>query len=249
MSEQSTFAQRNPKSGLIEIIDMYTGGVVAVQREPLDLLTGHKELMVEMTLPTGEKIYMQKGIDPGLVVHTKSMPFNQNTVDLICQKVAEGQSLTSICKEPGFPSYSQLAVWKRSHIHIIRQLEEARRERAEYYRDQALAEAQTAESTKDPINASSLRVDTYKWAAGMDDAKYQAKTKMEATINQPVQIIVNTGIVREVSNDPNEKQVAPALPDSSGGAATANENNDATNRGEVHPVRGSAIESGDGVPC
>lgn len=205
---ENTFAKRNPKTGLIEIIDMVTGHVRAVQREPFSLLTGHQEVMVEHMLPSGEKVLLQKGVDPGLLANVRGEPFNQILVDLVCQAVAEGESLTKVCQKPGYPSYTALCRWRRQHPHINDQLDNARRDRAEYLRDKALEEAAGAES-RDPIGAHNLRVDTYKWAAGVDDSsKYGPKTKVQAEVTTPLQIVVSTGIVRD---DKGERDVTNKL--------------------------------------
>ena len=41
-------------------------------------------------------------------------------------------------------------------------------------------------------------MDTYKWAAGVEDRRYTASTKVEATVSVPTQIVVQTGIDRGV---------------------------------------------------
>lgn len=196
--DRPTFAQRNPKSGLLEIIDMYTGNIVAIQTETFDLLNGHREIMAEHTLPSGEKILLQKGIDPGLLIHSTQEPFSQHLVDLICQEVIAGRSLTKICTSPGFPKYSTLTRWYRQYPHVKEQIEEARLDRAEQLRDLVKEEADEAHSSKDPAIASNIKIEAYKWLAGMDNSRYSPKSKVEATLNVPTQIVVHTGIVREV---------------------------------------------------
>ncbi len=63
-------------------------------------------------------------------------------------------------------------------------------------RDLALQEALKT-NDKNDAPAQALKVETYKWAAAMDHERYNPRTKVEATINTPTQIIVNTGIVRD----------------------------------------------------
>lgn len=239
MSE--TFARKNPKSGLIELVDMKSGEVVAVQRSAYPLFAGEQQVMVEQKLPDGSTVRVQKGVDIGLLASTEHLTYNQVMVDLICQKITEGYSLSKICRMEGFPSYSTISHWRRINQVFNKQLEEAKRDRAEYYRDKVIEEAENAESTKDPINAHALRVEAYKWAAGMDDAKYSPKSKVEATLNTPVQIIVDTGIdrrpiEREVSDDSDKTQMAPALPDSSGESATTSQSFPERDLLEVHPI-------------
>lgn len=245
-----TFAQRNPKTGLVEIIDVMTGAVVAVQRTPFPLLNGHQELMVEHTLPSGEKIRMQKGIDPGLLVHTQAEPFSQYLVDIICTLVAEGGSLTEICTRQGMPKYTTLCRWRRQHPHIQEQLDQARRDRAEYLRDQALKEAEGSTS-RDPIGAHALRVDTYLKAASFDDAKYSPKAKIEANITAPTQIIVSTGITREVKEVTDDKTKEPLVAtDTNRAGATARPETGINEKDtkQIHPVLIPATKPGNDIP-
>lgn len=93
------------------------------------------------------------------------------------------------------PSYPTLRAWAKQHPWIDEHLNQARRDRAETLRDKAVFTAETSES-KDPIDSAALKVDTYKWAAGVDNEKYNPKTKVEATISTPTQIVVYTGIDR-----------------------------------------------------
>ncbi len=200
---KDTFASLNKKSGLIEIIDALTGNILAVQRGTIPI---NQELFATHQLPDGTLVQLQTGIDPGLLAQTTPWPFSQMTIDLICQKIAEGGSLTSICKEPGMPPYYILESWRRKHPLVTDQFNEARRSRAEYLRDLVMKEADGAESNKDPIHATQTRIDAYKWLAGVDDTKYSPKAKIEAHISAPTQIIVSTGINRTARDvTPQEK--------------------------------------------
>jgi len=234
---ENVFSERNPKTGLIETIDIRTGAVLSVQRNPYPTLE-QAPPMVPYVLPTGETILVQKGLDLGLLANTRAEPFSQVLVDLVCQKISEGGSLTNICKEDGMPRYTTICRWRRAHPHVSEQLEQSRKDRAEYLRDMALQEAEGAES-RDPIGAHSLRVDTYKWAAGVDESKYSPKAKIEASINTPTQIIISTGInrePREVTNAPDKEQVATALPDSTRAAAPTSQGHSEEYHNEVRTV-------------
>lgn len=98
------------------------------------------------------------------------------------------------------PRYAQLRMWAKAHPWIDQELDRARRDRAESLRDKAVETAETA-TARDPVDAASLKVDTYKWAAGVDHEKYNPKTKVEASINTPTQIVVFTGIDRTQPRD------------------------------------------------
>lgn len=189
------------RGDMIHIIDSLTGNTVVLYT---DSRTAHvPTTFVEAGLPSGVTVWTQTGVNP-IAAMRKEIVYNPVTIDLICQKIAEGGSLTRICQEDGMPSYNTLCRWRRMHPQIDEQLMLARRDRAEFLRDSAMLEAATAEG-RDPISGAQLRVDTFKWAAGVDDGKYSPKAKVEATITTPTQIIVHTGIDRATA----EKEAVP----------------------------------------
>lgn len=104
------------------------------------------------------------------------------------------------------PKYSQLVRWMRVHPWIKQAIEDARLARAEYHRDKVMEEAERAESWKDAIIATQVKIDAHKWAAGVDDAKYKGNAKIEASINVPTQIVVHTGIDRTPAREVEECQ-------------------------------------------
>lgn len=236
---QTTFAQLNKSTGLIEIIDMETGNVVAVQRSTLPLLDKSPELLAEYVLPTGETVRAQKGIDIGaLHAGRVSRGYSPITLDLICQRISEGEALTKICNGTGgFPSYATFCYWRRQHAEVSAQIEAARRDRGEHFRDMALAEAETAESQRDSIAGPQLRVDTYKWAAALDDGKFAPKQKVETTAIQPMVIQVNTGIVRGERDVQAKDDMVTAHTQGSISSAATDENNRGERPAEqVHTV-------------
>lgn len=187
----------------IHIIDSVTGNTIVVYT---DAHNGNIPThFLESALPNGSTVWIQEGINP-VVGGLREVAFNPVTVDLICQKIAEGGNLTKICTERGMPTYPTFCRWKRAHPWIEEQLESARRDRAEYLRDRAVEEALAADS--DNVGAQSLKHEAMKWAAGVDHGKYSPKAKVEATLNVPTQIIVSTGIDR---TPPAEKDVTPPL--------------------------------------
>ena len=191
------FSER--RGGLIHIVDSLSGKTVAAFPADGNL----PAVLYPTNLDDGTIVYTPQG--PPLVSGGyKEITHNPVIVDLICQKITEGASLTEICKNPDMPSYNVLCAWRRKHPYIDEALQRAREDRAEVHRDKALREAENAES-RDPLGASALRVDTHKWAAGIDNSKYNPKSKIEATINNPTQIIISTGIdrtpIKDVGND------------------------------------------------
>jgi hypothetical protein len=173
----------------IKIIDSLTGALVAV------LLKGaptNTRLMAH-TNNDGTTTWIQEYLPLTITGGSPELLFNPLIIDQMCTRIIEGEALTSICQSPGFPSYNMLRRWARHHPWIDEALDRARVDRAEHFRDRAIMEASLA-TAKDPVAASSLRVETYKWAAGIDNSKYSPKAKVEANIAMPTQIIIQTGV-------------------------------------------------------
>jgi len=178
----------------IHIINALTGKTISMQQ---DITPGVPEKLELITLEDGTEVW----VDNNLAKHVTStcdVLFSPIIIDLLCQRIVEGGNITALCGTESFPSYVTLCKWKRAHPWIDDALEKAKVDRADFYRDQVMKEAYEAESMKDPIHATNVRIDAYKWASAIDNpAKYSPRAKMEATINMPTQIIVDTGIVRE----------------------------------------------------
>ena len=191
----------------VHIIDSLTGDKYITRASTKEVLTpGVLELTV---LPDGRKVWSESGIDVKTVGGRATLAFSPTIISEMAQRIAEGAGITALCKEPNMPTYAQLRLWARTYPWIDVEFEKARRDRAETFRDKAVKEAEDAVS-KDPIDGHALRVDTYKWSASMDHERYNPKTKVEATINTPTQIVVYTGIdrsqPREVTEIPVEDQ-------------------------------------------
>lgn len=182
------------RNGVVHIIDSITGGVLALQDNLHKPRLSELDQYEEYTLPTGETILVKGGMPAYMADRIKQYPLNEFLIDIICQKLTEGLSLTAICKEPEMPSYNTLCKWRRQHTWIEEALNRAREDRAEALRDQAVATAMGAD--EDRIQVDKLQVDTLLKAAGYDNTKYSPKAKIEAHITTPTQIIVSTGIDR-----------------------------------------------------
>lgn len=144
----------------------------------------------EYDLHTGQIVGIEKKLEVG-----RHQPYSMHLVAAVCEQVAQGESLTKVCKKQGMPSYRQFCLWRKMHPEINEMLEEARRDRAEALRDMALEEALKTED-KDEAVVQRLKHEAYKWAAGVDDQRFSPRAKVEATLNAPMQIVLHTGIDR-----------------------------------------------------
>ena len=174
---------------------METGVLVAVQ-ESTDYLP--MSALVERVLPDGTTIRVQEDIDPARLANFKHTVYSSYVVDLICEMIAEGQPLTKICGSPGFPTYSQFCRWKRLDPTVQYRIDEARRDRAERLRDMAYSEALNIEN--DTVASDKARFEALMRLAGVDDKERFGNARGSTDAMGPIQIMINTGIVREVTS-------------------------------------------------
>ncbi len=133
---------------------------------------------------------------------------------MICEKIARGAGLIKICDEAGMPSYPMLCRWRRQHPEIDKALDAARRDRAEFHRDKAMAVVEPKLNDMDEVADAKLKHEAHKWAAGVDDQKFSPKSKVDVAVNTPTIIQISTGINREPIQSVIDRDVTP--PNTSG---------------------------------
>lgn len=189
-----TFAKKNIQTGLIEIIDDQSFEVVAVQKSAISLVNMRDNKLVAYTTADGRSILVEPGIqDPGKAL---GYPFSDVLVDLICEELANGAALTAVCRKPGFPPYSVLARWMRQREEVRNAIDQARRDRAEFLRDEAMAIVDDVAEESDAIAKAKARAEMRKWAAQVDDPGKYAKPEKSGQIQGSLHIVVDTGILR-----------------------------------------------------
>mgnify|MGYP006383066755 CR=1 FL=1 len=162
-----------------------------------NMTSEHYHLLEERFLPgTNQPILVPPHLPQHflLAIRDRYVAYNSFLVDIICQRITEGEPLTKICQTYGFPSYSTFCKWRREHPEINELLDQARRDRAEFMRDQAMEVALGA--TERTVDSSTLKHAAFKWGAQVDDKeRYSPTSKVQMENSQPLQIIVNTGIM------------------------------------------------------
>lgn len=104
--------------------------------------------------------------------------FNQETADAICERIAEGESLRSICQDEALPSKATIFKWLSQQKSFADQYARARESQADALFDEILGiaddgrndsytdEEGNERTNHDVIARSRLRVDARKWMAG-----------------------------------------------------------------------------------
>ncbi len=186
---------RRNERGLIEVIDLHTGRVLAVQASEKTLLEMKWERLTRIDTPEGP-VWIEKNINFDIVGRLTEYPYSQLLADLICEGVANGKTLPAACAEVSLP-YSIVLKWKRDKAEFRTALDIARRDRANWMHDEVIQTARSPEtSSKDKIAA-------LQWSAEKDDPEKYGSKKQEGAGTQPITVIISTGIDRKA---PEEKE-------------------------------------------
>jgi hypothetical protein len=106
----------------------------------------------------------------------------------ICERIAEGESLVNICRDPKFPSYSTVLVMLEKHSDFSGRYARARGDQADRF---AMEIVDIADSCDDPAKAR-LQIDARKWVASkMLPKKYGDKIDLEHS--GEVEVVVRIG--------------------------------------------------------
>jgi hypothetical protein len=97
----------------------------------------------------------------GDMAHAGGRPsiYTQELVDIILQRIADGESLRSVCRDKKMPHVSTVIKWRSENQEFLAQYEEARISQAQHLFDQLIDIADTGED----VARDRLRVDTRKW--------------------------------------------------------------------------------------
>ncbi len=126
--------------------------------------------------------------------------FTEELGDLICARLAGGESLKKITDEPAMPSREAVYRWIRIHQSFRDNYVRATEDRAEHMFDDMLEIAD--DGNPEDVQRARLRVDTRKWALSkMIPKKYGDKTALvggDPDTDQPIQVDDSRAIARKI---------------------------------------------------
>ncbi|MGZ3375509.1 MAG: terminase small subunit-like protein [Phenylobacterium sp.] len=125
--------------------------------------------------------------------------YRREVGEAICERLANGESLTAIARDEGLPSYATILRWVSRHADFQALYVEAREIQAHYYFDEARDVARAA--TPGSVWVSRLQFDIIRWqTARLAPHKYSERVVVEAAISarrieddprlQPMTVIV-----------------------------------------------------------
>ena len=125
--------------------------------------------------------------------------FTQETADIICERIADGESLRSICRDDAMPACSAVFRWLSLHKGFEEQYVRAREAQADALFDEILTISDdgfndtytdqdgNVRTNQDVIARSRLRVDARKWMAGkLRPKKYGDKLELSGDPDRPL---------------------------------------------------------------
>lgn len=117
------------------------------------------------------------------------MEFSQSVADIICERLAGGESLRTICgveRDKALPSETTIYRWLRENEAFAQQYAVARESQGDAYADRAVEEALTATDA----SIGRLRMDALKWAAGkLAPKKYGDKLDIDHSGGITVELV------------------------------------------------------------
>ena len=88
--------------------------------------------------------------------------YSEVIADTICEEIASGRSLLSICSSKDMPSQSMVYRWLQEHDEFREKYVRARERQADHFADQVHEIAQFEED----VNRARVRIDAIKWHTG-----------------------------------------------------------------------------------
>lgn len=121
--------------------------------------------------------------------------YNLELASAICARLAEGESLRSVCRDESMPCAATVFTWMRVHKEFLEQYEKAKEESADALVEDMLDIADNASNdwmeqhdednvgyrfNGEHVQRSRLRIDVRKWAASkLKPKKYGEKIQQE----------------------------------------------------------------------
>ncbi len=106
--------------------------------------------------------------------------YSDELAEKICEKIANGRSLRSICAEDGVPPMKTIYRWLEANEEFRHQYARAREKQADYFAEEIIEIADSAEAESAAVSKAKLQIDARKWAASkIAPKKYGDKQEID----------------------------------------------------------------------
>jgi len=160
----------------------------------------------------------------------RASEFTQEIADIICERIADGESLRSICKDEALPSTVTIFKWLNAFPEFAKQYTRAREAQADALVDEILEIVDDGRNdwmvrhddeggnagwreNGEAMRRSALRVDARKWMAGkLQPKKYSEKHQLALTgaDGGAVRIEAVRRVIVDPTGNPDSEGVPPA---------------------------------------
>tara|TARA_R100001086_G_scaffold248358_1_gene185115 strand:+ start:8818 stop:9417 length:600 start_codon:yes stop_codon:yes gene_type:complete len=155
--------------------------------------SSHPKGRLKKAIEEGTPAPLSKARDTQIQKDKRGFVYSRKMASQIIERFIEGETISSITRYPDMPDRKSIYRWIAKHPEFKAEYEEAKKLRADCFHDKAIAEAEGA-TDPDDVRLHKLKIDTYKWAAGVGNPnEYNPRPKEENTGNI---FIINTGIDR-----------------------------------------------------
>ena len=116
--------------------------------------------------------------------------FTQDTADVICERIAAGESVRQISKSPDMPAQSTIYKWLNENDVFSEQYARARETQAEIYAEEIISIADCSSEEAGAVAKARLQVDARKWyASKVAPKKYGDRIQQDINANVNISLI------------------------------------------------------------
>jgi hypothetical protein len=127
--------------------------------------------------------------------------FTQETADTICDRLSDGESLRSVCRDKDMPDKVTVLKWLRERPDFLTQYTRAKEESADALSDEIQTIARDTLHGKYDPNAARVAGDLYKWTASkLKPKKYGDKLDLTSD-GKALPTPIFGGVANEKSDD------------------------------------------------
>ena len=140
--------------------------------------------------------------------HRQPFLYSDELADEICDRMADGESLNSICKDPYMPTERAVRKWAdKNYEGFGPKYARARERQAEYWANEIIVIADSVRhgATSEEINAARLAIDSRKWiAARLLPRRYGDRVEQVLSVDATGDPQDAMAILLQIANDPSQ---------------------------------------------
>src|SRR6266496_3794782 len=108
----------------------------------------------------------------------------------ICRRLAEGETMQAILKEPGMPAWTTVHDWKQADESFRQALTRAREQQAEVWAEEIMSISDDDLPTHEAIGRARLRMQSRQWLAGKFNPQFADKPTTQVGVNVGVGVVL-----------------------------------------------------------